>query len=102
MAYPIHTPPQLGLKGMWAKPALKPAPKAAPPAADRKRLNAWTKPMMDAWQGALRDANADDDVKAVVLTGAQGHRDVRCLLGSCNPLELRLLTLLRRASRRRR
>ena len=65
---------------------------------DPKRLNAWTKPMMDAWQGALRDANTDDAVKAVILTGAQGHRDFYCagvnLAAVIRPMHPRALSKL--------
>jgi len=54
--------------------------------------------MMNAWQGALRDANADPDVQAVVLTGAQGHRDFYCagvnLAAVIRPMHPRALSKL--------
>ena len=36
------------------------------------RKNAFTLPMCDAWAGALREAGADPQVRAVVVTGAGG------------------------------
>ena len=41
-----------------------------------KRLNGWTRQMMDAIRDALKAAAVDDEVKVVILTGEIGRAHV--------------------------
>ncbi len=56
------------------------------------KLNAFTRPMIDAWAGALGEAQADDGVHVVVVTGAgrafcAGGDVARMPAGAPTPLE---------------
>lgn len=62
---------------------------------DPRRLNGWTVRMQDALRAALRRAAADDDVRAVVLTGTGDYHSAGVDLGGAlqigHPRRLRAL-----------